>query len=523
MTALGMLPRCGTAHVGRSSAGWSSRSLGWTLVLGTVATALAVLMSGVGGAGSVMKPWSGAQTARLLPSVVNCGGSDWPTYLGETSRDGNNLGETALSPTSAPGLVPLWNYSTGAPVSASPAIVKGVAYIGSWNGYEYALNASTGHRIWKTFLGTDPFGARPIGIASSATVQNGFVYVGGGNSSWYALHANNGSVAWNVTTGNISHGYFNWASPLIANGYAYIGLASRGDHPLVYAGLLQVSLRTHAVVHFFNTTANGTIGASIWTTPALNTATNTVFVTTGNGGLNGSIYADSVLAFNGTTLRLKGNWSIPSSQTVYDGDFGATPALFTTAAGVRTVVASDKNGIVYAWNQSDLRAGPIWQNRLALPSNNTSNPNLGPVSFHGGDVFVGTSTTHFGGVTYSGSVSALSAVTGKVLWRDPENGGPVLGAPVYANGVLVVGSGSLLQVLNASNGHVLYSFHVSTGKFEGPAAISHGEIVIGADDGTVHAFGVTSCAPGFWESSGATPTPSSGGSVPSPPNGRVDL
>src|SRR5690348_10411938 len=117
--------------------------------------------------------WELPAHSAVLPA---CGGSDWPTYLGMVSRQGRSVGEVALSPATAGLLVPLWNFTTNGPVSASPAIVQGTVYIGSWDGYEYAINASTGKQLWRTFLGINTHGRNPIGVASSATVQAGRVY-----------------------------------------------------------------------------------------------------------------------------------------------------------------------------------------------------------------------------------------------------------------------------------------------------------------------------------------------------------
>ncbi|HEV8050381.1 MAG TPA: PQQ-binding-like beta-propeller repeat protein, partial [Thermoplasmata archaeon] len=332
----------------------------------------------------------------------------------------------------------LWNDSTGAAVTASAAIVGGVVYLGSNDGYEYALNATTGGLRWKTFLGLDDHNNRTAGIASSATVRNGVLYVAGGNSSSNALRASDGAILWNVTTGNTSQGYYGWASPLVVNGYSFVGLSSKGDNPLVYAGLLQVSLRTHAIARFFNTTANGSIGASIWTSPSYDAGSRTVFVTTGNGGPNGSVYADSILAFNASTLRLLESWTIPLSQQISDGDFGATPVVFSTANGTRMVAASDKNGVLYAWDEARLGSGPVWQDAIAYPSVGTGSgvPNLGPVSWSAGRLFVGSSRTQIAGVNFSGAVRSVLPTTGAVVWARGELAGPVYGAPVEANGIV---------------------------------------------------------------------------------------
>src|SRR5207302_11493222 len=99
--------------------------------------------------------------------------------------------------------------------------------VGSWDGYEYALDAATGTLKWKTFLGqtTAPCYPQLAGVSSVADVENGVVYVGGGDSNWYALDAATGNVLWKVFIGDNTKGWYNWASPLIYNGFAYIGIA----------------------------------------------------------------------------------------------------------------------------------------------------------------------------------------------------------------------------------------------------------------------------------------------------------
>jgi outer membrane protein assembly factor BamB len=446
-------------------------------------------------------PVEGPNTVLAGPGAAGhrlpaCPGADWPTYMGSVTRQDYAPKETALDPAGALHLALRWNFSTGSDVSASAAIVGGVAYIGSHNGYLYALNAATGAMIWKSFLGVDTDGARPNGISSSATVSKGVVYVGGGNASGqasvFALSASNGTPLWNVSTGAESHGYYVWASPLLVGSRLYVGVSSKGDNPLVYGGLLEISTTTHQVLHFFNTTAPGGIGASIWTSPAYASAAREVYVTTGNPGANGSHWAQSILALGASSLKRLGNWTVPANQTIFDGDFGATPVLYTSGAGRPMVVATDKNGYTYAWAQGHLDGGPVWSQLVSNHANLTPSPNLGPVAWSPGRVYGGATNTNVGGRNYTGAVRAFNDSTGRLLWQRAEPNGSVLGAPLYAEGSLIVGVGPDLQVLNASTGSLLYQYRAS-GVFQGPAAVSHGEIIAGASNGEVYAFGLASC------------------------------
>ncbi len=110
----------------------------------------------------------------------------------------------------------LWNKTLGEAVLSGPAVASGTVYIG----YGYltvggvcALAAATGNLIWNTTMGTVE-----AGVIDSPAVVGGVVYVGSLDKKMYALNASTGAQIWSYTTGGgIS------SSPAVASGTVYIG------------------------------------------------------------------------------------------------------------------------------------------------------------------------------------------------------------------------------------------------------------------------------------------------------------
>jgi len=433
----------------------------------------------------------------LLPLLTTAG--DWPSYLHDSQHTAASGDETTLSPSNAGHLAEHWAFKTGGIIASSPTIVNGVVYVGSWDGYEYALNATTGALEWRTYLGiTSAPNCNPTsaGVTSVAAVQHGVVYVGGGDAYWYALDASTGAVLWKVYTGDnsASGGHYNWASPLLSNGYAYIGIASFGDCPLVQGQLLQVSLSTHQVVNTYNFVPTGQAGAGIWTSPTLDATSNTVYVTTGTQ-VGAQPLAQAIVALDAATLTLKGSWQIPAAQAISDSDWGTTPIVFDDATGTHLVAAADKNGYLYAYDRADVAAGPLWQQKIG---NGGSCPQCGDGmassgAFANGRLYYASGSTTIHGSAYPGSVRALNPATGAYLW---EHGSPAVIVPAiaYANGLIVDGAGATLEVLNASTGAPLYSY-VTGGTLWGAPSVANGQIFEGSTDGYVYAFGLASPLP----------------------------
>ncbi|MGA8762433.1 MAG: PQQ-binding-like beta-propeller repeat protein, partial [Candidatus Sulfotelmatobacter sp.] len=62
----------------------------------------------------------------------------------------------------------LWNFTTGRYVHSSPAIANGVVYVGSYDNKVYALDASTGAELWSYTTGKS--------VLSAPAVANGVLY-----------------------------------------------------------------------------------------------------------------------------------------------------------------------------------------------------------------------------------------------------------------------------------------------------------------------------------------------------------
>src|SRR6266480_4377878 len=462
----------------RSRPKWRSLRLLAVLVL------VAITLSGV--VGGVMN--------RLNP--VRAASGDWPTFLHDTQRSATGS-DTTISTSNAAQLALKWAFATGGPIAASPTVVGGIVYVGSWDGYEYALDAASGAMKWKTFLGqtTAPCYPQLAGISSAADVENGVVYVGGGDSNWYALDAASGAILWSVFVGDNTKGWYNWASPLIYNGYAYIGTSSVGDCPLIPGQLLQVSLTTHQVVNSVSFVPQGQVGGGIWTTPSLDTSTNTIFVTTGTRNQHTQTLSEAVVALDAGTLAIKSSWALPASAETVDSDFGNSPILFTDVHGNALVAAINKNGNAYAFNRNNLAAGPVWTTPIAIAGTcpQCGDGSVSSGAFGNGTLFLAGGNMVINGRGYKGSVNALDPATGKYRWQHGAPGG-VIPALAYSNGLVFDGAGPTLEVLDASSGTRLYSYTTGGALYAAPS-VANGQIFTGGTDDNVYSFGLPATTP----------------------------
>ena len=117
----------------------------------------------------------------------------------------------------------LWQYKTGGPIVSSAVIADGTVFIGSGDGFVYALDLGSGARVW-TFKTGGSIEAPPM-------VLNDSVYIGSTDGFLYSLSASGGAQRWKFETSDQILGSANWAvlegekDPLIVfgsyDGYLY--------------------------------------------------------------------------------------------------------------------------------------------------------------------------------------------------------------------------------------------------------------------------------------------------------------
>src|SRR5215469_2808712 len=407
------------------------------------------------------------------------GTGDWPAYLLDTGHSSFNSAATSIGTGNVANLQPVWQWmqpsGTIGTVHASPTVVDGVVYIGSERGYFYAISEATRAVLWSRNFGvTSNATCQALGITATAAVVNDpatglTVYVNAPDGQLYALSAATGATLWQSTVDTPSttvSDYYAWGSPLVANGHVYVGISSNCDNPLVPAGVVEFNQDTGALQASWQTIPGGQAGGSVWSTPAESTlGDGSIFATTGNaGGTTQPPNADSIVRLSGTDLSLQDSWEIPAAQRVPDGDFGGSPTVFNAdlnGTATPMVGACNKNGIYYAFSQSDLHDGPVWQQRIGAAANNTGLCTAAAIWDGTNLIEAGGSSTVINGTTYQGSVQSLDPATGTPIWQTGLPG-EVIGSPtedgagVVAAEVFQSNTGNLgVYLLSATSGAIL--------------------------------------------------------------------
>jgi uncharacterized repeat protein (TIGR01451 family) len=330
---------------------------------------------------------------------------DWTQFHRNNMQRWNPY-ETAIGVGNAGNLQLKWKNplggNSGVPES-EPAVVNGVVYFGSTDGNVYALNASTGAKLWSFAIGN-------LG-SSSPAVSHGVVYIGSNGGTVYALNANTGAKLWTYAAGVPVA-----TSPAVSNGVVYIG---SNDETAPINDFFALNASTGVLLWSFS----GVGPPTSFSSPAV--ANGVVYVAAGDE-LDRSYDLYALNASTGATL-----WSFQS------GAFFASPGV---ANGVVYIGSLDGN--VYALNAS---TGVLLWNYLT-----------------GGAEFSFSSPAIANGVVYVGSddgnVYALNAATGTKLWSY-DNGISVDSSPAVANGVVYIGSSDgNVHALNASTGAKLWSY-----------------------------------------------------------------
>jgi polyvinyl alcohol dehydrogenase (cytochrome) len=448
----------------------------------------------------------GGSTGAAAVGQTSPSGSDWPSFLDGPSHSSFNAAATSITPTNISDLNPIWRWILPAStdiassaVNASPTVVDGVIYIGSKDGAFYAFSEATKKVIWTDFFGTS---CVYQGFTSTATVATDpstgklTVYVDSPDGYLYALDAATGATVWKGFVDNPNSpatcSYYAWGSPLVAQGKVYIGISSDARALITGGGLVAFDQSTGATVATWYSLPAGEYGGSVWSSAVL-ASDGSIITTTSNGAdVDGSepVYSQSIVDLNPNTLALKSGWQVPKAQQVGDGDFGASPTLFTaTLDGTSTPMVGEcnKNGIYYAYRQADLAAGPVWQYRVTVRYLGSS------LECDSAAIWNGTDLIEGGGAPSSksepadsGSIVALNPNTGAPVW-DTQLNGTIVGSPTEDGGGVVAAqtwqtddNQPGVYLLNAATGAVIGQIVTPEDNLFGQAVFANNSLIVGA-------------------------------------------
>jgi len=387
-----------------------------------------------------------------------------------------------------------WSFKTGGPIVTSPAVAGGVIYIGSWDGYLYAIDQATGKEKWK-FKSSMP-------IASSPAVTSNMLYFVSSRGSLAALDISTGNVKWVLPTeyerkfeAKNLHGYpsaaqtipdaydFFVSSPAVADGRVFFG---SGDGNIYAAdaetGVLLWKFPTKDVVHASPAVVNGVVYVGSW---------------------------DSYLyAIDAATGQQKWAFKTGDDETIHNQvGFQSSPAVVSG-----TVYVGCRDAHVYAVDATTGRK------KWDYPTSKSWV--VGTPAVRDGVVYVGTSD--------SSRFMALDAATGR-LRGNFKAGAYMFSSPAIAGGLLYVGdhSGKLyaidakslklawefqteaskkdpLKVLNADGSlnqdafaplfndfedmYIDLSRFISIGAIVSSPVVDHGSVYFGSMDGNVYAL-----------------------------------
>ena len=495
-----------------------------------------------------------AMVAALIgANVTSAAGAAPPAW----PMGGQNLQNTRANPVQTKvgsdnaGLLAVkWTYHTHGDVSATPAVVGGAVYFPDWGGYLNKVDAVTGAEIWSKKLSDYGYNSSADLVArTSPAVVGDVVYIGdqgGGGANpqparLLAINATTGSLIW-TTVINTNVFSIITQSPVVENGVVYVGAASaeenaaafipgyvcctfRGSFSAVDAATGQIRWTTYTLPDNGGQ-PGGYSGAAVWgSTPAIDTASNTVYVTTGNnyavpqavkdcqdaGGtpaecLDPSDHVDAILALDKITGAIRwatgvqgfDDWIVscipgiapnpcPTATPGPDFDFGSGANLFrvkTGNGGTRLLVgAGAKSGIYWAL---DARTGQIVWSTQAGPGSTLGGIEWGTAT-DGKRIYIAEANAAFlpydgdPALPPTGSFAALDPASGEILWQTPDPSGSYdLGAVSTSNGVVYAGSMSgHMYALDGRNGRVLRDIAGEGSSNAGPAIGNDGTIYWG--------------------------------------------
>jgi len=414
---------------------------------------------------------------------------DWPMWGQRIERLFASPCRTQLSPQTAKDLKQIWFFNAKDTVTATPAVVDGVAYVGDWSGNFYAIDLETGRSRWtyQAHVHGQVYAGQIVSSAAVADVKGVRTVFFAGGKTLYALRADDGRERWKNEVGR--RGDDNdpseiESSPVVADGMVVFGTdvhnSGKGEPAAVFAVDAGTGKARWTTVTA-PTEGDGATGpgcADVWGSPTVDPAAKLVFVGTGNCTSSPDGYgrfAEAIVALDLASGTVRWTYQ-PHQPNRDDLDFAGAPNLFD-AGGRALVGLGNKDAAYYAVDRATGEL--VWRTQVTDPGIPRPNTNYSTGGFIGATAVADGVVV--GGTAVGGTpaLHALDAGTGAIKWQQAEAADTYASAAI-ANGVVFLGSTTdfTFRALDLQTGDVLWSKELRGGVAGGAAIVGDDVIAV---------------------------------------------
>lgn len=464
-----------------------------------------------------------------------------PSWNGWGNDPMNSRSQTAanagLTADQVPKLALKWafGFPNGSSAFAQPAVAGGRVFVGSDNGFVYALDAATGCVYWSFEAKGGVRTAITLGAITTASGTRYAAYFGDLKANVFAVDAETGAQIWTARADQHVFARITGA-PALANGKLYVPVSSfeegsgsndryecctfRGSVAAYDAATGKLAWQTYMVDEPKPTRKNklGTqlyapSGVAIWSSPTIDVKRKVLYVATGNeySGPGGPT-SDAVIALDLDNGRIAWTSQVTPKDVYvvgcnaqrencadYEGpdfDFGNSAILRDLPGGRSLIVIGQKSGVAWALDP-DKQGAIVWQRRVGKGSalggiewGSAADGNVGyfPVS----DMMLGQEL--------AGGLHALRLDTGEPIWearppradcKDPRNCVQAQSAAIsLMPGAVFSGTTTgIMRAYDTRDGRVIWTYDANQpyttvngvaakgGSFNGPGPVIAGGMV----------------------------------------------
>ena len=397
------------------------------------------------------------------PSGSDC---NWPMWGQNLARTFSYPCQTDISPTTVKDLDQKWFFNTADVVTATPAVVDGVLYVGDWSGTFYALDAASGTKIWtfKADGARHVYAGQIVSSAAVADVDGRRLVLFADGPVLYALNASDGSLGWkaNIGTGGAADFTEIESSPVVADGKVIVG-SDVHNHSGQRTGVYSFDVTDGRQIWYYNTddgqSPSGCV--DVWGSASVDTERRAVYFGTGScdtATVDWRPDSEALVAIDldqGTK-----RWAYqPHDRSAADLDFAGAPNLFDVG-GRALVGLGNKDGSYYTLARDD--GSLVWKTQVT--DGGPTGGFIGP-TVYARDIIAGG--TAIGAAPF---LHGLNAADGSIRWQQPK-AAATYAASTEANGVLFSGGTDFtFRAIDLKTGAVLWSQPVA-GVVAGGAAV----------------------------------------------------